>query len=162
VRVGILSDTHDDIGAMAAGMTLLKAAGAEFFVHCGDVGGEQILDLLAGMPCVFVWGNCDFDRAELARYAADIGVDCRGTFAELEFDGKKIAVTHGDEVRLMRLASGGVYHYVLTGHTHRIRDERTSDGVRIINPGALFLAARKTVAILDTKTDELKYLAVDI
>ena len=32
--------------------------------------------------------------------------------------------------------------------------------VRVINPGALYRAARKTVAVLDTVADDLRFLVV--
>jgi len=35
VLIGILSDTHDRVDAMAAAMKLLRDAGAQFFIHCG-------------------------------------------------------------------------------------------------------------------------------
>jgi len=123
--------------ATAAGLAALREAGATLFIHCGDIGGEEILELLAdNHPAVCVWGNTDVDRVELSRYAAKLGIDCRGEFADLEFDGKKIAVTHGDDVRLMQRATGGQqYDYLLHGHTHVARDWRLGR-LRIINPGA--------------------------
>jgi putative phosphoesterase len=161
--IGILSDTHDRPSATAAGLAALREAGATLFIHCGDIGGEEILELLAdNHPAVCVWGNTDVDRVELSRYAAKLGIDCRGEFADLEFDGKKIAVTHGDDVRLMQRATGGQqYDYLLHGHTHVARDWRLGR-LRIINPGALYRAAKKTVAILDTRTDAVKYLTVEV
>ncbi|HEY1628897.1 MAG TPA: metallophosphoesterase family protein, partial [Tepidisphaeraceae bacterium] len=69
MNIGILSDTHDRLDNMLAAMQLLRDGGAEFFIHCGDVGGERILDQLAGFPAALVWGNNDWDQAELSRYA---------------------------------------------------------------------------------------------
>src|SRR5690348_8579677 len=62
VLLGILSDTHGRRDASKAGIELLRARGAKYLIHCGDVGGEDILDLLAGddPPSAFVWGNNDF------------------------------------------------------------------------------------------------------
>jgi putative phosphoesterase len=160
MRIGILSDTHDRLDAMKAGMKVLEDHGAEFFIHCGDVGGEKILDCFIGKKSVFVWGNCDCDRVGLERYAAELGLDCRGVWGELEFAGKKIAVTHGDDGKLLRRAlAGHHYDYLLHGHTHIVADERI-DGMRIINPGALFRAATKTVATLDLENDNLVILPV--
>src|SRR5689334_2841544 len=59
--LGILSDTHDKADMIAAAVTLLQQQGAEFFIHCGDVGGEHILDSLTGLKAAFVWGNNDWD-----------------------------------------------------------------------------------------------------
>ena len=55
--LGVLSDTHDNVAAAAAGIAALRAAGAQFLIHCGDVGGERILDLLAGHPQRFRLGE---------------------------------------------------------------------------------------------------------
>ena len=60
--IGILSDTHDRVEAMAEAMRVLKEAGARYFIHCGDVGSERVLDYLAGEPGGFVFGNTDWDR----------------------------------------------------------------------------------------------------
>jgi predicted phosphodiesterase len=140
---------------MAAGLRSLKKANAEFFIHCGDIGGQECIDLLAGLPSAFVFGNTDFDRAGLARYAASIDVPCYGNFADLELDGKKIAVLHGDDYRLkQRLLTAQGHDYLLQGHTHVRADERIGR-TRLINPGALHRAAVKTVVTLDTRTDTL-------
>jgi uncharacterized protein len=160
--IGILSDTHDHVEAAAAGIAALKERGAERFIHCGDVGGERMLDLLAGIEASFVWGNTDVGQAELANYAAALGLDCLGQFGELEIDGKKIAVTHGHDERLMkRLIAGEQYDFLLHGHTHQIRDQRFGK-MRVINPGALHRAAKKTVALLDARRDALDHLVIPI
>ena len=158
--VGILSDTHDRVDTARAGIKLLQEHGPEYLIHCGDVGSDQILDLLAGLPSPFVFGNTDWDRAALQRYAEQIGVACWGTLGSLSLDGKQIAVTHGDDHRLkQRLFAGQNYDYLFQGHTHIPRDERVGR-TRVINPGALHRAREKTVAVLDTETDALKFLVV--
>jgi hypothetical protein len=161
VIVGILSDTHDKVDAMAAAMELLRRGGAEFFIHCGDVGSEQILDHLAGTRAAFVFGNTDWDRAPLTRYAQHLGIACYPSLAELELGGKRFAVTHGDDARLARRVLDEQRHdYLLHGHTHVRADHRVGR-VRVINPGALHRAKEKTVALLDTTTDKLTFLTVN-
>jgi putative phosphoesterase len=162
VLVGILSDTHDRIDAMAAAVKLLRQRGAEFFVHCGDVGSERVLDHLAGLPSAFVFGNTDWDRAALARYAQSIGVACHGSFADLELGGKRVAVTHGDDFKLKQCLLAEQQHdYLLQGHTHVRADERVGR-TRLINPGALQRAKEKTVALLDTASDRVEFLVVPL
>jgi hypothetical protein len=157
MRIGILSDTHDRSPAMKAAVELLAGTGAEFFIHCGDVGSERILDYLAGLPSAFVWGNNDFDRAELQRYAQKLGIGCLGTFGDLELGGKRFAIMHGDDFRLrQRILSEQRHDYLLQGHTHVQMDQRIGN-TRCINPGALYRAAEKTVATLETVTDRLEF-----
>ena len=160
--VGLLSDTHDRADAMAAAVELLRQNGSEFLIHCGDVGSERILDYLAGLPAAFVWGNNDWDRLSLQRYAENLGITCYGSFGELELAGKKFAVMHGDDPRLrQRVLAEQRHDYLLQGHTHVRQDERIGV-VRCINPGALHRAKEKTVAVLDTATDELTFLSIHV
>ena len=160
--IGILSDTHDRVDAMAAAMELLRARGAEFYVHCGDVGSERVIDHLAGVPAAFVFGNTDWDRTSLSRYAEKLGVACHGAFADLELGGKRVAVIHGDDFRLrQRLLAEQRHDYLFQGHTHVRADERVGR-TRLINPGALHRAREKTVALLDTAADKVSHLAVAV
>ena len=156
--IGILSDTHDRIDNAIAGINLLTQAGAEFLIHCGDVGGEHILDQLAGHRSALVWGNNDWDRRGLTRYAEALEIQVLPNLGELELDGKRFAVTHGDDPKLVRAVIGRQQHdYLLVGHSHVKHDERFGK-VRLINPGALHRAAEKSVALLDTSNDTLKFL----
>ena len=158
--IGIVSDTHDRVDPYAAALQRLQALGAEYFIHCGDVGNEQILDLLAGFRATFVWGNNDWDTQHLEGYAASLELDCGGRFASLELDGKKIAVIHGDDEKRKRaLLAEQKYDYLMQGHTHVFEDVR-SGKTRIINPGALYRAHPKSVALLNTKTDKLQRIIV--
>ena len=159
--VGILSDTHGKADAATRGIELLLAAGAEYLIHCGDVGGESVLDTLTTLPAAFVFGNNDYDHRDLAEYANAVGVRCLGTDGVIELDGKSIAVTHGDVPRLISrytAADAGI-DYLLTGHSH-VPHDRRAGRVRWINPGALYRATPKTVATLDLATDTLTTIAV--
>jgi putative phosphoesterase len=158
--LGILSDSHDKIPALQAAIKVLLANGAEHLIHCGDIGGEQAIDCLAGHHAAFVWGNCDWDRRGLDEYAQSVGVNCLGTGGCLDLDGRRICVTHGDEPPIIqRLLDDPTTDYLLMGHTHLVRDERIGR-VRVINPGALHRAATKTVALLDLATDQVQVLTV--
>jgi putative phosphoesterase len=160
--VGILSDTHDRVQAMQEGVRLLKEAGAEYFIHCGDVGSEAVLDQLAGLPSAFVFGNTDWDRAGLRRYAPTIGVRCLEAFDTLELADKRIAVTHGDDGPLIRkLLADQEHDYLLVGHSHIAGEERIGR-LHIINPGALHRARVKTVALLNLGNDEVKWIEVRV
>jgi putative phosphoesterase len=159
--IGLLSDTHDRLDAMIAAMRVLRAAGAEYFLHGGDVGTEQIIDALAGENAAFVWGNNDYDRRTLSRYAFSVGARCLDDFGEITLDGKHFALTHGDDQRRIKQVLAQQHHdYLITGHTHVKSDQRVGR-IRWINPGALHRAREKTVGLLETKDDTLRYLTVD-
>jgi len=160
VIVGILSDSHGRIETTRIALSLLKDAGAEFYIHCGDVGEEPILDQLAGLPVALVWGNNDWDRRSLTTYAQQLGIQVLPSLGELELAGKRIAVTHGDEGQLVRKVLDEQRHdYLLLGHSH-IRADKRMGKVRVINPGALHRAAQKSVAVLDLASDALRFLMI--
>jgi hypothetical protein len=158
--VGILSDSHGKAAITTAAIQLLIAQGAEYLIHCGDIGTESVLDALAGHPSMFVFGNNDWDRRGLTEYAKTIGVACGQDEGKLSFNNKLAVVTHGDDSRIVnRILDAQLVDYLFLGHTHLTMDTQKGR-VRIINPGALYRAARKTVALLDTQSDELKFIPV--
>ena len=160
MRIGILSDTHDRVPAMKAAVALLQQAGAEYYIHCGDVGSERVLEHLAGLPSAFVFGNNDWDREHLERYARKLDITCLGNFGELNLGGKLFAILHGDDFRLKhRLLSEQRHDFLLQGHTHLVQDEMVGK-IRCVNPGALYRAREKTVALLETATDTLQFFVV--
>ena len=84
--IGLMSDTHDRVEAMALAVEALRQRGAEIYIHCGDVGSERVLDHLAGLRAAFVWGNCDYDRSGLQRYAQSLGIACYGNFGRWSWE----------------------------------------------------------------------------
>ena len=157
---GILSDTHGRADMAHLAVQKLIEHKAEYLVHCGDVGGKDVLDALAGHPAMFVLGNNDVDDDELANYAKILGIEYGARNGKLAFGEKLGVVTHGDDHRLVsKLIQQQQIDYLFVGHTHETMDQWRGR-VRIINPGALYRAAVKTVALLDTVSDELKFLTI--
>jgi putative phosphoesterase len=160
MRLGILSDTHDELDRTRMAVQLLCDEGAEALVHCGDLASPPIVAACAVLPCWFVFGNHDADNVPALQQAATAsGAVCLGWAGEIELDGRLIAVAHGHMSYDVRRALASRPHYLLSGHSHIASDRR--DGlIRRINPGALHEADRFTVAILDLQADELRFLTV--
>jgi putative phosphoesterase len=155
--LGILSDTHGHVERCAQAVALLERLGATAFAHCGDVGGEAVLDIFAGRTLWFVWGNTDWADARLANYARAIGITPPDDLPRLfEFGGRRLALCHGHEPGFRQWPAELDADYLLHGHTHVYRDERHGR-LRIINPGALQRAHRYTVATLAPRTDDVRF-----
>jgi putative phosphoesterase len=174
VILGILSDTHGFHQRTAHAITLLEQLGAEAFVHCGDIGGEAVLDELAGRRAWIVPGNVDALDPALMCYAESLGLQIADTIPlKIEIAGRAIGVYHGHEPSFSRLArairqgdllafagmTAGL-DYILYGHVHKPADARVGR-VRLINAGALERARPRTVATLDPAGDKLKFWQVD-
>lgn len=158
--IGILSDSHGRAAAVRQAMALFDELGVEHVIHCGDIGGTTVFDELVGSHCTFVWGNMDHPESGVVAYLHTVGIrPPDATPRRLTLDGKTFAIFHGHERGFNLAVATLAVDYILHGHTHVTRDERRQQ-TRIINPGALYRARRKTVATLNTATDELVFRAI--
>lgn len=160
MRLGILSDTHDQLDRTRVAAQALLVEGAEMFVHCGDVTGPKIVSACGSRPCVFAFGNHDADNVPaLIQAIREVGGTCLEWGGEVTLAGKRIAVAHGHMSRDVRPLLAERPDYLLSGHSHILADWREG-ATRRINPGALHEAAQYTVALLDLSTDDLRFLTV--
>ena len=155
--IGILSDTHDHLERCRRGVEVLKTAGADVLVHCGDLTCAEIVDECAVLPFYFVYGNHDADNVpELQQATHEYGVTCLEWGGEFSKNGKRIAVVHGHMTMDLKPLLEAEPDYLPSGHSHIARDWREG-GTRRINPGALYRASRLTVAMLDVERDVVEF-----
>lgn len=159
--IGVVSDTHGRCDTVTRALNLLQQQGVELIVHCGDIDDTATVRLFAGMPTHFVFGNCDFDRGNLALAMEEIGATLHEPFGELELAGRKVGFIHSDNKRLFHeLQQRGGLDYLFYGHTHQAGEHRVG-ATRIINPGALQRARTKTCVALDPASGELTSIVVE-
>ncbi len=159
MRIGIISDTHDQVARTARAVALLVTQGAEALIHCGDLTGAAVVRECAALPCYFVFGNNDHDEAGLRAAMTAIGGVCLERGGEVVLGGRRIAVTHGDSSAQVRRLAAGAPDYLLFGHTHVAADNQEGP-TRWINPGALHRASPWTVVLLDLGDDRLLSISV--
>ena len=155
MKIGVPSDSHEDVGNLELALASYRAEGITQVIHCGDMTTASTVRSLDGFEVVYVDGNMDQGLPEIYRTLRDLNSHSvvLPTF-EGEFEGVSIGVTHRDnENELRRLIDSGKYQYVFHGHTHRRRD--VTQGIkRIYNPGALQFEFR-SYSTLDLKTGEI-------
>lgn len=159
MRIGILSDTHDQAARARSAVALLLAAGAEALIHCGDVTTPDVVEEVVGVPAYFVFGNCDYDLDALRLAMRRTGATCLERGGLIELGGRRVAVLHGDSPRDYARLAAEAPDYLFSGHTHLRRDVREG-ATRHINPGALYRASTFTVGLLDLAGDVYTSLAV--
>jgi len=159
MKLGIMSDSHGRVPEVRQARIQLEQAGAEAIVHCGDVGGLDVLDELAGNSCWFVWGNMDEPSPTFQGHVEALGLPWPDGPLELYLAGKRLIVCHGHEPWFGQAMRTHKYDYLLYGHTHQ-RNDQFVGTMRAINPGALHRTAIKTVALLDLADDSLQFLEV--
>ena len=134
--IGIVSDTHDDLAAVEAAVSLFEREGVDAVVHCGDfVAPFSATPFDAGFDFHAVRGNNDGEWA-VASTVEQFG-EYHGEAAALSFDDVAVAVTHGtSDLVVDALVDCGDYDYVFHGHTHAHGVEERDGTVRV-NPGGL-------------------------
>ena len=168
MHVGIVSDTHDNYSAAERAAELFADRGVETVLHCGDFIAPPLLGAFEGHDFAFhgVLGNNDGELDGLETTIDGLGPDSQlhGRYATLELDGKRIHMLHGDQgiETVNARAESGEYDYVLYGHFH-VAEQRDVDGTTVVNPGAHFPtvpAENRTVAVLNTETDEIEFVEI--
>ncbi len=146
--LGVMSDSHDRLDVLRRAVELLNRRGAEHVLHAGDVVSPFAAAELGRLkaPVTAVFGNNDGERRLLAEKLPGIA-----EFAELTLGGTKVALYHGTSPELVRaLVDSGSYGLVVTGHTHRVHEERRGSTLWL-NPGELcgYLTGRCTLALVE-------------
>lgn len=160
MRIGLISDTHDNRHTVEAALTHFRDAQITTVLHAGDVTNVPTLKLLADFDLWIARGNVDHDPQLLSTARELFGPGRLLNAHSLTFDGMRIALTHGHSwQRLTTLIRDSGYRYVIHGHTHVPNDE-TVGTVRVINPGALGNSRWRcaTCAVLDLATDALEWI----
>ncbi len=160
MKIGIISDIHDNIWNLAKALKALERADA--VICCGDLCSPFVMDQLgkgfAG-PIHVVFGNNDGDRYRLtlkARHYPQIQV--HGETAELTLDGQRFGVHHFDDVA-NRMAASRAYDVVCFGHNHRY-EVRHEGRTLVINPGEVMGGLSEgqvsSFVIYDTQSGEVE------
>ncbi|MBI3919472.1 MAG: metallophosphoesterase family protein [Betaproteobacteria bacterium] len=120
-RIGLISDTHGLLRPEA--VEYLRAS--DFIIHAGDIGHPSVLAELAEIaPVTAVRGNNDRSVWASGIPVTDV----------LEVDSVAIYIIH-DLAELEIDPTGGGFHAVVAGHSHRPPSE-VRDGVLFCNPGS--------------------------
>jgi putative phosphoesterase len=150
MRIGVISDTHDNARNVVRIVEVLRAARVERVIHTGDITRPATLAALAALevPLFGVYGNNDVERGALAAIAAERGFHLVEPPLELHWAGRRITVVHD------RTAHGAIAlperDVFLPGHDHRHTLER-ANGTLVFNPGecAGWLEGRNAVGLVD-------------
>jgi len=163
MKIGIISDTHNNVENLRAALEVLRTEGVSLLLHCGDATGVEILRELGQFRVIFLFGNGDILTGEMQQ--ALLAMDPQN-FAGLvytgEFDGVHIAATHGHlEGQADQLVRSNRYDFVFQGHSHRHRDVLVGT-TRQVNPGALggLHAEPRSFAVLDTQSKNIKFVKI--
>jgi putative phosphoesterase len=148
MRIGIISDTHDNMPAIQRAVQVLTEQRVEHVIHAGDFCSPFTFRAFKHLSCAFtgIYGNNDGERILLQQLSNN------RIFTQphiLELAGKKIVIMHEHHV-VDALADSSHFDLIVYGHTHA-PDIRKSGNTLIVNPGELsgWLYGKSTMAIAD-------------
>ena len=158
MRIGVVSDTHNNLANVREIVALFNAAGVQRVVHTGDITQAKTLDVLAGLsaPLYGVFGNNDVER-DLAASVRAHGFTFQAPPLKLAWAGRRIVVVH--DPRDLPDPAAGEVDVALHGHTHMRRCERDR-GRLVFNPGecAGHMKGWNAVGVLDLASLEATLL----
>jgi putative phosphoesterase len=160
MKIGILSDSHDNIWRLDEALPYLRDC--EAVLHCGDLIApfmvKRLAEGLGSIPVHMVWGNNDGDQRLVSELAAKTGhFKIYGEFAEVEISGLRIAINHYPEIG-KALANSGMYDLVCFGHNHTASLEQVNDTM-LLNPGEIMgLNGRSTLVLFDVALKKAEFI----
>lgn len=169
MKVGILSDIHDNVWKLGGALAGLQEA--EALICCGDLCSPFIIGLLAegfrDRPIHIVFGNNDADLFRITNNAKKYAhVRLHGEFFQAELGGKQVAVNHFDNLA-WPIAASGQYDLVCYGHNHIYQIEPVGRTLTI-NPGAIMgfdpigkKDIPSTFVLYDTETEAISSYEVN-
>ncbi|MEM7096842.1 MAG: YfcE family phosphodiesterase [Pseudomonadota bacterium] len=160
MRIGIVSDTHNNLKNVAKIVELFNQAGVDQVVHTGDVTQAKTIDVFGDltMPMFGVYGNNDEERDTLDAAIAAHGFEFFEPPYQLDLAGRSIIVVH-DPLEFEGALHQG-HELALHGHTHRYRLESWGTQTTIFNPGecAGLMTGFNSIGIVDLSSLETEIL----
>jgi putative phosphoesterase len=163
MRIGVIADTHDNLPALDKAIKRLNDEKVDLVLHAGDYVAPFVIPKFKALNArlIGVFGNNDGDHEFLKkRFSECTNCEVRGRFAEINADGFKIALLHGDETELLdALINCGGFDAVVHGHSHA-NVSRKNGKTLVVNPGEVcgYLSGKSTLALLDTEKREAKII----
>lgn len=146
MKLGILSDSHDNLPKIEKAVKFFNKQKVGFVLHAGDFVAPFTIPKLKNLNCDWkgVFGNNDGERIGLDRISA--GKIQEGPL-RIELDHKKVILVHDINTISPGREDAAL---VIFGHTHK-PEILKKDNQLLINPGEAggWLTDKSTVAIVD-------------
>jgi putative phosphoesterase len=168
MKIGILSDIHDNLWNLSAAVAALEEA--DLLLCCGDLCSPFVIPQLArfSKEVHIVFGNNDADLYRITLNASKhSNIHLHGEWFESSFEGQRFGMNHFDYIA-RNLAGSGRFDVVCFGHNH-IREISRSGNTLLINPGPIMGAkfasgwedVEPTFVIYDTAQKSAALFALD-
>ncbi len=160
MRIGVVSDTHNNLKNVRRIVELFNAAAVEQVVHTGDITQAKTLEVFAQLsaPMVGVFGNNDQERDSLNAAIQKYGFEFYEPPLHIQWAQRQLIVVHDP------LEFEGHLHpdidLALHGHTHRHHLETWGERTTVFNPGecAGHLSGYNAIGVVDLSSLETQLI----
>ena len=164
MRIGLLSDTHDRVPAVAALLRRFAEAGCGLVMHAGDHCAPFSLAPFRDVPIPMlgVFGRNDGDRDGLVAAASALpsGGELYEAPHSFETGGHTVLLVH--DLADANARSLAAHQVIVHGCTH-LAEMKERNGALLVNPGEAcgWLHGTCTAAILDLAARRVEFIKLD-
>lgn len=176
MKLGIISDTHDDIDNVRMAIDIFNRETVKYVIHAGDYVFPGVVMEFKRMNAklIGVLGNNDGEKVHLLKAFLEIGGELKGELGEFSIDDLRIGIYHGTSTEIKeQLVESGRYNIIVCGHTHVKEPVDVKRGcypknasTLVLNPGTGHRKVESVsgafqeggIIIMDTGSREYKYI----
>ncbi|MCK9594998.1 MAG: metallophosphoesterase [Candidatus Omnitrophica bacterium] len=146
MKIGIISDTHDNLPKLERAVSLFNKNKVDFVLHAGDYVAPFTIDKMNALSCDWlgVFGNNDGEKKGLAAKSMN---RIKEPPYRLKLFGRKITLLHDPQSLEIKKEKADL---VVFGHTHKPELAKLKDKL-VVNPGECsgWISGKSTAAIVD-------------
>jgi len=186
MKIGIISDTHDDLDSLRSAIRVFKRERISYVIHAGDFVFPGVVDEfkdlmqeLSNVKIIGVLGNNDGEKLMLYKKFMEIGGELNTEFVDIKISSFRFGIYHGTNENLREaVIRSGIYDVFIHGHTHKRRNETVEIAlkndkiikiIQVLNPGTAhnnFPNIEKKIenipSVIIYNTDDKRYHFIDL
>tara|TARA_B100000963_G_scaffold361774_1_gene399434 strand:+ start:447 stop:938 length:492 start_codon:yes stop_codon:yes gene_type:complete len=159
VKIGVVSDTHNNLKNIEKIINLFNDEKLPFVIHTGDIANANSLEQFSRLDSklIGVYGNNDRSESGLKKVVQKNNFQFQEPPRILTLANREIVIFHEPDNIEQFLSENKKVDIVLYGHTHRY-ENNTKNGVLHFNPGesAGMQKGSNAIGILDLINLEAK------
>ena len=159
MKIGVVSDTHNNLKNIEIIINLFNDIKVPIVIHTGDISNANTLEKFSKLDSelIGVYGNNDRNEPGLEEVAQKNNFQFQEPPRKLSLLNREIVIFHEPDNIDKFLSENLLINVVLYGHTHRY-ENNIRNGVLYFNPGesAGMQEGSNAIGILDLKNLEAK------
>lgn len=164
MKIGLISDTHDNQIAINKAVEFFNDEKVDLVLHGGDHIAPFTIKWFSKlkMKMIGVKGNLDAEYPTLERLYRENGWEFYRHSAILNLANKKIILLHGEDENMVNaLLKSNIYDVVVRGHLHRVINEWIGNTLHL-SPGEAcgYLSGKRTVALLKLPMITVEFIEI--